>query len=132
MIAVDTNVLVRFITHDHKQQTRLAEKLLLSRSGEHGVIYISDVVLCELVWVLKSGYGYKRNQISKVLFLLLDIDEFCFSQVDWLFEAATLYESKNIDFFDCLISVFSEKNGCQHIYSFDQKGVQQGLFSPMT
>jgi predicted nucleic acid-binding protein len=51
-IAVDTNVLVRYLTWDDEEQAVEAAAVL--ESGD--VIVISTIVLCELVWVLKRAY----------------------------------------------------------------------------
>jgi len=51
-VAVDTNVLVRYLTWDAEEQAIEAAAILESRD----VIMISTIALCELVWVLKRAY----------------------------------------------------------------------------
>jgi len=62
-VAVDTNVLVRFLTWDSEEQALEAAKIL--ESGD--VIVISTIVLCELVWVLKRAYRYAGADIVDVV-----------------------------------------------------------------
>lgn len=62
-VAVDTNVLVRYLTWDAEAQAIEAAAVLESGS----VIVISIIVLCELVWVLKRAYRYTTAEIVDVL-----------------------------------------------------------------
>ena len=54
MIAIDTNVLLRYLLWDNKTQAAKADKLI---NGSTRVL-ISDVVLAETLWTLK-GKKYK-------------------------------------------------------------------------
>jgi len=62
-VAVDTNVLVRYLTWDAEEQAIEAAAILESRD----VIMISTIVLCELVWVLKRAYRYATVEIVDVV-----------------------------------------------------------------
>jgi predicted nucleic-acid-binding protein len=57
MIAIDSNVLLRYLLDDDAQQSQKAKKLI---NGQQTVL-ITDVVLTETIWVLKG----KRYQLSK-------------------------------------------------------------------
>jgi len=59
MIAIDTNVLLRYLLLDDEIQAKKAAVLIESRQS----VYISHVVLVEAVWTLK-GRKYKRNTSS--------------------------------------------------------------------
>ena len=48
MIAVDTNVLLRYLLHDDPGQAALADRVF----GVEDVVLITDVVLAEAVWTL--------------------------------------------------------------------------------
>src|SRR5689334_86248 len=62
-VAVDTNVLVCYLTWDAEEQAIEAAEILESRD----VIVISTIVFCELVWVLKRAYRYATAEIVDVL-----------------------------------------------------------------
>jgi predicted nucleic-acid-binding protein len=68
VIAVDTNVVVRLLTSDDKQQAARTEALF-------GVseIFISDTVVLETAWVLTSAYGFGHDQIVGALRRLLGL-----------------------------------------------------------
>lgn len=63
MIAVDTNVLVRFVTNDHPEQGQRS-RLLLRRAES---VYISRTVLLETEWVLRGAYKFDRRTILAAL-----------------------------------------------------------------
>jgi len=57
MIALDTNVLVRFLTQDDPGQGRLASTFIGSLT-EANPGFVCREVLVELVWVLERSYGF--------------------------------------------------------------------------
>jgi len=57
LIALDTNVWVRYIVQDDEQQAPLAIKIINQCSVDNPV-FINEITLCEIVWVLKRAYGY--------------------------------------------------------------------------
>jgi predicted nucleic-acid-binding protein len=60
--AIDTNVVVRFLTGDDRRQAKRARAAF-----DAGDIFISATVLLETEWVLRSGYGYTPARISAAL-----------------------------------------------------------------
>ena len=54
MIALDTNVLVRYLTWDDEEQASEAANAIETADG----LFVPTIVLCELVWVLKRAYRY--------------------------------------------------------------------------
>jgi predicted nucleic-acid-binding protein len=62
VIAVDTNILVRYITNDDPEQAARAAKLMAKDE-----IFIPRTVLLELEWVLRAGYGFAPVAIHGAL-----------------------------------------------------------------
>src|SRR5688572_17803011 len=58
MLAVDTNVIVRLLTRDNREQVERASGLF-----EQNDIWIAKTVLMETVWVLESVYGFPMTDI---------------------------------------------------------------------
>ena len=75
MIALDTNVLVRYLTQDDPGQSGAANQLIEAQCSHEEPCRVSMVVLCELVWVLRSAYGHDRATIATVLERLLTATE---------------------------------------------------------
>ena len=59
-LALDTNVLVRYLTWDDLPQAQAAARLI---EGDE-TIAISSVVLCELVWVLRRRYRLTAHEVA--------------------------------------------------------------------
>ena len=128
MIAVDTNVLVRYITNDDQEQSVLASKLLEKYIGQEKSIFINNIVLCELIWVLARGYKYKKEQIVVTLRLLLSSIEFEFENHELAFLAVTQYETSDADFSDIFIGLINFSIGCITTYSFNQEALKTRYF----
>ncbi len=62
MVAVDTNVLVRYLTRDDPKQAARAASLVESQEA-----WIAKTVLLETAWVLESLYGYGEVTIAGAL-----------------------------------------------------------------
>jgi len=64
MIAIDTNVLLRYLLDDDKTQSKKAQVLI--RRGE--TVLVTDVVLAETIWTLKGKkYKASRDNIVTVI-----------------------------------------------------------------
>ena len=67
MIAVDTNVLVRYIVEDDPQQSSAAAAMIERAVERDETIFVPQIVLCELVSVLSFAYRFKREAIAGFL-----------------------------------------------------------------
>jgi predicted nucleic-acid-binding protein len=68
MIAVDTNVLVRLLTADDREQAAAARNLFKTEQ-----IWIAKTVLLETGWVLRSLYGFEEPAIRDAFAKLLGL-----------------------------------------------------------
>lgn len=67
MIAIDTNVLLRYLLNDDEEQSAKAAQLI---RGELGIL-ITDIVLVETVWTLKGKrYNLDKKTILKTIHAL--------------------------------------------------------------
>lgn len=129
MIGIDTNILVRYLTNDDIEQASKVAKLLKQYSAKESSIYINDIVLSEVIWVLESGYKYTKPQITNALKLVLQTPEFAFSNHAIVVKALYEYEQTNgADFSDILISFINRNIGCRTTYSFDKKAIKYSYF----
>lgn len=117
MIALDTNVLVRYLVRDDPSQAQISadlfQKLTPERPG-----YISSPVVVELVWVLGKGYGFDPIAIVATLAKLLEMPNILVEDEDAL-RLAT--ESGKGDFVDRLIHFIGERAGCERTVTFDRR-----------
>jgi predicted nucleic-acid-binding protein len=78
MIAVDTNIIVRFLTRDEPKQSALAAKCI------SGGVFVSDGVLVETEWVLRDAFGWQRARINYALASFIAIEQVTVAQHDHL------------------------------------------------
>jgi predicted nucleic-acid-binding protein len=144
MIAVDTNVLLRYLLQDDEEQSRKAALLM---TGIRRIL-VTDVVLVETVWVLTGKrYRLDEQQVAGVINALFEEPNIVFenSQAVWCalkdFSAAQPVKvggkRKRADFPDALVvnkalrqaSEWQEK--LESVFSFDVAACQTpGMSSP--
>jgi predicted nucleic-acid-binding protein len=126
MIGLDTNVVVRFLTHDDPSQTAAALRLMNSLSSDSPG-FVSLVVVAEIVWVLKIRYGYTKKEIERVLDGLLRSKELVIERAETVFQALRKFSGSRTDFADCLIERCSHAAGCEHTFTFDRDAAGAGM-----
>ena len=117
MIALDTNVLARYLLRDDETQFQQASKRIASDA-----IYTAPItVILELVWVLRAN-GCEREDILKALRLLLGLPNFKPMEFESLCYALGWYE-QGLDFADALHLALSTKQ--EKLLSFDKSLIAQ-------
>ena len=72
MLGVDTNVLVRFLVRDDEAQFEKARKLIKREVAAGSGVFVTQLVLLETEWVLRSRYSLPKNLIIEAISGLLD------------------------------------------------------------
>lgn len=116
MIAADTNLIVRFLVRDEEDQARKVKNLM--DDGE--VLFINQVVLSELYWVLIHVYEYSKNDFVIAIDALLDLGNIRFFDKTVVSTSLAEYIHSNVGFVDCLIHQINKKFDLQTL-TFDQK-----------
>lgn len=62
MIAIDTNIVVRYLTGDHPVQSARAREIV-----DSGPTFVAVTVVLETEWVLRSTYSYKPADVARAL-----------------------------------------------------------------
>ena len=118
MIGLDTNVLVRYFAQDDEIQSRKATNLIESLSdAEPG--FVSMVTLIELVWVMQAVYKKNKDDIVKIMTLLLQTKEFIVENTEIALQALAVFRDSKAGFSDCLIERTGHKYGCKFTATFD-------------
>jgi predicted nucleic-acid-binding protein len=120
MIGLDTHVLVRHLVQDDPRQSRKATQVITKQCRRDDPGFINRVVLCELVWVLESAYGYSKDTIVPVLEKLLRTSQLKIEDVQAAWTAFRMYQKGKADFADCLLGATNRIGGCEWTVTFDQ------------
>ena len=121
MRGIDTNVLVRYLTRDDVRQARRAERFMGQCVREGDDVYLAQVVLCELVWVLTTCYHRTRSEVAEVLEILLETEQMLVEERDRVRRALAEYRQGPGDFADYLIGTGNQEAGCTTTATFDRK-----------
>jgi predicted nucleic acid-binding protein len=112
MLAIDTNLIVRYLTGDHPQQSAKARALI-----DGNDVFVATTVLLETEWVLRSVYDHKGAALAKALRTFgglprvkLEDASLVTQALDWM--------AKGLDFADALHLAKAES--CDAFVSFDQ------------
>jgi predicted nucleic-acid-binding protein len=122
VLAIDTNVLVRFLTGDDPVQSPRARALIHSED-----ILILTTVLLETEWVLRSGYKYEQVELSDAFRTVIGLPRVHLQDP----EAVTLaleWMRSDMDFADALH--LATAKGCTAFATFDRSLARQA--EPMT
>ena len=115
MRAVDTNVLVRLVTRDDKQQVAAAEAFV--RDGA----WVSHLVLVETMWVLESVYDISPKGIATAIEMLLSHEALTLQDADVVEAALTQFRRKPaLGFSDCMVLEVARKAGHLPLGTFDR------------
>jgi predicted nucleic acid-binding protein len=116
MIAIDTNVIVRYLTNDHPQQSPRARKLV---DGQD--VWVSTTVLLETEWVLRSVYRHTPAQIAVALRQFAGMPRVALENAPLAAQALAWVE-QGVDFADALHLAAS--GHCEAMATFDTEFIK--------
>jgi predicted nucleic-acid-binding protein len=113
MLAVDTNVIVRFLTRDDAAEFARADTLFREQQ-----IYIATTVLLETEWVLRSVYRYERTRVVEALRSLSGMRHVTLEDPARA-QTALDWTARGMDFADALH--LARADDCEAFISFDRR-----------
>jgi predicted nucleic-acid-binding protein len=116
MLAIDTNIVVRYLTGDDRRQAARARRLI-----ERSRVHVSITVLLESEWVLRSVYGFERDRLARVLTAFAGLPTVSLEDPP-LAATALTWVGQGMDFADALHLAKSE--GCDGFITFDERLVK--------
>ena len=119
MLAIDTNVLVRYLTGDHPEQSPKARALVDAHD-----IFVPLTVMLETEWVLRSAYGFAAVQVATALRAFAGLPHVTVEHPARLAQA--LHRAGNgMDFADALHLGGVEH--CDALLTFDKRFIKAAL-----
>ncbi len=118
MIAIDTNILLRIFIDDLNLDQVNAARSLVQKTRH---VYIPQLVMAEMVWVLTRAYQLSKQHIINILHEIYENAAFLVDDKELLSQALTLFKENNVGFSDCLIWANAKAAGAKLIYTFDTK-----------
>jgi predicted nucleic-acid-binding protein len=116
MLAIDTNVLVRYLTSDHPEQSSKAQRLLMNND-----IFVSTTVMLECEWVLRRVYNFPSAHTIALLRAFAGLSNISVENPSLLAGALDKAEA-GMDFADALH--FGAASTCDALLTFDRKFIR--------
>jgi len=121
MIGLDTNVLVRYLVEDNDPQKGAADRFVEEALNRGESLFVNQIVLCEVVWVLSRAYGFARKEVAEALEMILYARQFEIEAKDMVVQGLREYRKGKADFADCIIGLRNQGAGCTATVTFDRK-----------
>jgi predicted nucleic-acid-binding protein len=128
MIAVDTNVIVRFLVRDDDKQAEAARRRLKLAEERRERLRIPLLVVLETIWVLESAYDKTRAEVLDSIRDMRQMPVFEFEGdrvVEGLLNDGPKYKA---DLADILIAHSAESSGCDAGITFDKGAAKLPFF----
>lgn len=116
MLAIDTNLIVRYLTGDHAQQSARARALIDGKS-----VLVAITIVLEVECVLRSAYGYQAADVARALRVFAGLPTVTVEDGAMVAEALDLAE-RGMDFADALH--LTRTGHCEGVVTFDRKLVK--------
>ena len=113
MRAIDTNLIVRYLTGDHPTQSPMAKQLIDGHD-----VFICTTVLLETEWVLRGAYGFDAARIAAALRVFAGLPRVTLEDPALAARALDGMDS-GMDFADALH--LASASGCEAFMSFDRR-----------
>lgn len=120
MIGIDTNILLRLWLNDDPAQNKRIDTLLAAHGGTPGSLLVTDVVLVEAVWTLKSAFEQDKQAQLIAVRSLLEEAAFAFEDREAVTAALNMFETTSCGFADCLVVAKHARQGCDFTATFDR------------
>lgn len=121
MIALDTNILVRFFTKDNPQQLEKVVELFSKLEHENQQAFIPMLVILETNWVLAHFYKIERLQIIDNLLLLFKAEFLSIENSAHLKDILLKAKNNTFDLSDLLIACRCAVSQHLPVMTFDKK-----------
>ena len=129
MIAVDTNIIVRFLVRDDEKQAEAVRGRLKQAEKNRERFLVPLLVILETIWVLESAYDKSRSEILDSIRDMRQMPVFDFeadAAVESLLRDGEKYKT---ELADILIAHSAQAAGCERGITFDKGAAKLPFFS---
>lgn len=116
MVAIDTNLVVRYLTGDHPTQSAQARALIDGQA-----VFVGLTVLLETEWVLRSVYAYPTQQLTRALRAFAGLPSVTVDDAPLVAQALTWMDG-GMDFAEALH--LSNAAACDGFATFDRRFIR--------
>jgi len=116
---LDTNIILRFLLADDKNQSAAAKTFFNRLIKEKELVEISVLVIAEVIYFLEKILD-NRKKIAISILAIINLPAVIIEEKEILEEALSLYQKYRIDFVDCYHAAYCQAKKIRSIVSFDR------------
>ena len=132
MKALDTNVLIRFLTKDDEHQAETIYRLFKQAESGKKEFWVSLLVVLETLWVMESVYEIPRQEILDAINELLLMPILKFEAKSAIQDLVASGRESDLDLSDILIAHSAKFSDCECVLTFDKRASNFGFFELVT
>ena len=121
---LDTNVILRYLTHDDPEKAEACYQLFQRVNRGEETVIACEAIIAEVVYVLRSsraGYGLNREEIRSRLIPILMLRGLRLHQKQLYINALNIYASStSFDFEDAIAVAYMQHHDINEIVSYDK------------
>ena len=125
-IWADTNVLVRFLMGEPATLAMRSRRLFQRAAQGEFSIRVANIVVAEVVWVLRSAYAADAAAVADAIRALVLADGIVVDDEDIVLSALRLMEKTTVDYADAFIAATASSRG-EAVASFDADFKRLGI-----
>jgi predicted nucleic-acid-binding protein len=120
MIILDTNYYIRFLVRDNEKMYEDSTKYFEDLESSLIEVYLPDLILAEIVYVLTKVYELPRFDVATALQSIIAIDALSMDNKWLTLTTLELFSTENLDFADCFLLGYSQLTDYD-VMTFDKK-----------
>ena len=120
MIFLDTNIFLRYFESEDELIYKKVKRLFLEIVQGNIKGISNELVIAEVIWVLKKFYNWDKKEICNNIELILKTPNIKFKGRSIIMDAINFYRDKNISFIDAYNYAYMQQYGISKMYSFDR------------
>ena len=128
MIALDTNIIIRFLVRDDEKQAQAVYRRFKRAESEGETLFVPLAVVLETIWVLESAYDQSHLEVLDSLEDLRRMPILSFERDEALQQTLAEGRTGKANLSDLLIAHSSQSSGCDGGLTFDKKAAKLPFF----
>ncbi len=117
---IDANIILRFLTNDEPKMAQDCQSLLQKAEENREQLYLPDIVLADIVWMLEKFYKLRKSEIRELILPVIGLRGMRCNSKTTIRRALHIYVERNIDWTDAFVAASMLSAGQEEIYSYDR------------
>ena len=117
---IDSNIVLRYLIPEATTLHKRAVQYFFDAQNKKAKLFIDDVTLAEIVWVLKSVYLKKSKDISDLLTPIIEHNSIILNNKDLILQSLRFFSTHNLSYIDCYLHCLSQSKNIPFA-TFDEK-----------